>query len=914
MNTLWRKTGRDLWLYRARTALVVAAIAVGTAATGVATTSLIVLRRDLRDGYAATNPAHAILDLTTMDEALAAEVAKLPEVAAAEARRQTAARLVLPDGESRPLTLYTWPDYETAEVGVLFYAEEQGCRGAGALRIVAVPAASSPGGREGETPALQFSPAPLPPCSLAPPEGTLLLERSAAPALGLAVGDVVTVRLSDGDTFTLPVAGFVNDLAVAPTTVQPGVYAYISDATAARLGLGEGYNQLALTVTTAADRPPTAANLPISQSPISSLQSPVSSVVSRADVERTVTAVTEWLADEGVTVLRANVPEPGVHLMQGSVDTGLLMIGILGGLTLLLSAFLVINVMSAVVAQQVRVIGVLKAMGGGRRLVLTHYGRMVLIMGAMALLLAVPLGLGGAWFMSSFLAGELNFDIPSFGLTWQTLTVQAAGALLLPLLAALGPLWAAARLTVRDAFDERKEEKKPQISQITQILRGSRQERQEAKDAKKNSPLRLGFFAPWREPLSESAKSAKSVVYLLVLRNVTRRRLRLGLTVAALALAGGMFIATFGLRQGLDEAIEILVGEFGYDVQLDFAGAHPTQRLLREAADLPGVARVEAWGVADLRPVYADGRVGSSLTLFGVPPTTEMAEFARRDGEWLTESGQWSVVSGQSLTTDHLPLTTIYINYEAEKLLGRPAVGDGLTLRLDGGPERAARLVGIGLRPFDAAAYMPYTEFEQATGQRGRAGRVVVYLDDVGAGGQGRRGAGEQGIADELVARYEAAGMPVLRAETATSLREGYRAQFNNLVVLLMSLAGLTAVVGGLGLANTMALNVLERSRELGVLRAMGAGRGLLRRLVLAEGLAVALLSGLLAALLAVPLTLALDRVMGQTLLGSPLSFAFAPGAAAAWLGLALLIGVVACWLPAARAGKMAIREALAYE
>ncbi len=169
-------------------------------------------------------------------------------------------------------------------------------------------------------------------------------------------------------------------------------------------------------------------------------------------------------------------------------------------------------------------------------------------------------------------------------------------------------------------------------------------------------------------------------------------------------------------------------------------------------------------------------------------------------------------------------------------------------------------------------------------------------------------------IADALVARFEAAGMPVLRTETAASLRDGYRAQFNNLVVLLMALAGLTALVGGLGLANTMALNVLERSRELGVLRAMGAGRGLLQRLVLVEGLAVALLSGLLAALLAVPLTLVLDRVMGQTLLGSPLSFAFAPGAAAVWLGLALLIGVVACWLPAARAGRMAIREALAYE
>lgn len=63
MNTLRTKTLRDMWLYKARTALVVLAIAVGTAAAGVATTSFFVLRGDLRDGYRATNPAHAILSL-----------------------------------------------------------------------------------------------------------------------------------------------------------------------------------------------------------------------------------------------------------------------------------------------------------------------------------------------------------------------------------------------------------------------------------------------------------------------------------------------------------------------------------------------------------------------------------------------------------------------------------------------------------------------------------------------------------------------------------------------------------------------------------------------------------------------------------------------------------------------------------
>ena len=87
MNTLWLKTLRDLWLFKARTLLVVLAIAVGTAAVGMSVTSLIVLRRDLREGYARTVPAHAIRDTTPFDPALADEVAALPEVDEAEAWR-----------------------------------------------------------------------------------------------------------------------------------------------------------------------------------------------------------------------------------------------------------------------------------------------------------------------------------------------------------------------------------------------------------------------------------------------------------------------------------------------------------------------------------------------------------------------------------------------------------------------------------------------------------------------------------------------------------------------------------------------------------------------------------------------------------------------------------------------------------
>lgn len=804
MNTLWLKTLRDLWLYKSRSILVVLAIAIGTAAVGVATTSFIVLRDDLRDGYLGTNPAHAVLDMIVpgaagADESLAERVAELPEVAEAELRREVSGRLLLPGGESRPMQLWVLPDFGAETVGTLY-------RQPGAI--------------------------------IPPPEGALLLERAAAPVLGIAQGDTVAIQLVGGDTAELTAAGFVNDMAVVPTTVTSDVYGYMTGSTAAALGLPEGYNQLRLTVS--ADEP------------------------DRAAVEAAVTVVTEWLAGEGIIVTRANIPEPGVHLMQRSVDTGLLMVGILGGLTLILSAFLVTNVMSAVIAQQVPIIGVLKAMGGGRGLILRQYGRMVVIFGLMALALAVPLGLMGAWFQSSYLAGELNYDIPSFGLPWTTLLIQLAGALLVPALAAWGPVRTAAGMTVREALS-----KMP--------------------DAKEGALEKDGGDSYLQSRMS----------YLIAWRNVARRKIRLALTLAALTLAGAMFIATFGLRLGLYEAAEILVGEFSYDVQIDFAGPQETQRVADEAAGIEGIERVEVWGVADARRVYPDGRTGSSFPLFGVPETTRVTAFANREGQWFNAT--------PSESASGVPL---YINHETEKMTHTPRVGDEVSLKLNGQSDSSARLVGISLRAFDAGAYVPYADFERATGQPGRVGRLVVYLEGPAKDDPAQQAA----VTAELLRRYEAAGMPVLRVETAGSLREAFRSQFNLLVVMLMVLAGLTALVGGLGLANTMALNVLERSREIGVLRAMGAERPMLRRLVLVEGLAVALISGVLAMILSLPLTLILDRIMGNALLGSPLSFAFSPAAALGWLALVVVIGLLACWLPAEGAARMTIRAALAYE
>jgi putative ABC transport system permease protein len=130
----------------------------------------------------------------------------------------------------------------------------------------------------------------------------------------------------------------------------------------------------------------------------------------------------------------------------------------------------------------------------------------------------------------------------------------------------------------------------------------------------------------------------------------------------------------------------------------------------------------------------------------------------------------------------------------------------------------------------------------------------------------------------------------------------------------LLVMAQLAIVVGGLGLASTMSLGVLERTREIGVLRAIGASPRAIMALVQTEGLVIALLSWLLAIPLSLPVSLLLGRAFGQIMIPVPLTLRPEGTALGIWLAIVVLVSIVACAWPAARAGRISVVGALAYE
>ena len=117
-----------------------------------------------------------------------------------------------------------------------------------------------------------------------------------------------------------------------------------------------------------------------------------------------------------------------------------------------------------------------------------------------------------------------------------------------------------------------------------------------------------------------------------------------------------------------------------------------------------------------------------------------------------------------------------------------------------------------------------------------------------------------------------------------------------------------------MGLTGTMSMNVLERTREIGIMRAIGAGDGEIIRMVIVEGMVIGSLSWLLGLALSVPFTYLLSTIVSLAVFETPITVVFTPLGYFIWLGLVVVLSALASVVPARNAARLTIREVLAYE
>jgi putative ABC transport system permease protein len=561
----------------------------------------------------------------------------------------------------------------------------------------------------------------------------------------------------------------------------------------------------------------------------------------------------------GRTVFSTIVPKPGRHPFDEFFQPIAYILEAIGFLTLFLSGFLVVNTIMAVLSQQVRQIGVMKAVGARARQVMFLYFGMVLIFGVLALLIAAPLGQLGARAGIDSLAAFANLNINSYQSSRKVVALEIALSLLVPLLAALYPIVSGSRITVREAIS--------------------------------SYGLQDDFGSSKIDRFLERVRSLPQPI-LLSLRNTFRRRARLALTYTTLTLAGAIFMAVMTTRASLNLTFEGLFNYWQYDVGITLARPYRAEEIAYEAAQVPGVTAVETWGFTTIRRIRDDETESGIIRFYAPPAETAMIEPTMLDGRWLLPGDSNAIVLNGDVLKDETDIQ----------------VGDEILVKVKG-RDSTWQVVGIvkGVPFTGPMAYANYPYFSREAREVDRGSVVQIVTEQHSHEFQSE-------VARNLETHFKRRGLHISSLATTVEERERIALQLDFIVVFLLIVAILLAIVGGIGLMGTMGINVIERTREIGVLRAIGASDRAILQIIIVEGIFIGLLSWISGAVISWPLSYFLSNGLGVAITGEPLTYSFSAGGVSLWLILVLLLSSLACYLPARSATRLTVREVLAYE
>ena len=577
-------------------------------------------------------------------------------------------------------------------------------------------------------------------------------------------------------------------------------------------------------------------------------------------IRQVATRVTDRLEKSGRTAFRTELALQNKHPLDSIIEALLLVLIMMGVMIVFLSGSLIFNTMSALLGQHLRQIGAIKLVGGRRFQVIGMYIVLIMTFGVIALAVSIPLGAVGAYQLAGFAAGIVNFEVQPFHLIPSAVIIQVVIALVVPPIAGLLPVLKGSTITVRQALN--------------------------------NSGLSDGTTTKgWLDRRLMRIRNLPRPV-LISLRNTFRRKGRLALTLATLTLGGAVFIAVFNTQASLDKTTAQSVRYFGADVSVDFAFPYRVNAVTREMLSVPGVQGVEVWTATAGELQREDGGPGETVAIIAPPASSKLVEPKLLEGRWLLP-GDETAIAVNEVFWQHFP---------------NLVPGDQLSMDV-GGHEDAWTVVGI-FRYTGVDSLIAYANYDYIAPVLGNAQRATMFRIMT----EGHTLEAQQGVAQALETHFRSLGYTINNIEAGKDFATSLANILKVLTIVLLVMALMTALVGSIGLTGTMTMNVMERTREIGVMRAIGGHNQVISQLVIVEGLIIGLLSYGMGGMLSVPISFILSNVISQTIFSAPAEIAFTSQGFLIWLGVVVILSVLASLLPARNATRLTIREVLAYE
>ncbi len=573
------------------------------------------------------------------------------------------------------------------------------------------------------------------------------------------------------------------------------------------------------------------------------------------------------LAKQGYGVAVTFYQDPEEHWGRVFVDGLNLVLQVLAVVAVFTSVVLVLNTLTALITQQTNQIGIIKAIGGQRNTIMKIYLAGVLVYGILALAISLPLGAALAFGITQWFLNLFNIDYEQFQISQQAIIYQVLAAIAAPLVAALWPVLKGAGITVREA--------------IASYGLGS------------------GRFgrSHFDRAIERLGRRFLSAPYAVALGNMFRRKDRLLLTQSVLIVAGGMFLMVMSLSASITLTLDNEFGRRNYDIFFIFENNQRIDRTLAMANSLQGVEKAEVW-FTQPASILKEGQraqdAGLGASVVGVPEGSDIYRPLLVAGRWLQPGDERVIVMNRETANDNGIKIGDIVTLDMGELGKSDWQVIGLYQVIFGGTFSTDDLFAPQPAVFNAAKKY----------NRGNLLRVrsVGYSAEY-----------TQEVRKYLSDLYTQRNMDILFTQTGPEERTNADAQFSITTTMLLALAVIVALVGGIGLMGSLSISVVERTREIGVMRAIGARTPTIMGMFVMEGV----LQGLFSWLVAVPISFVmaqpLANALGQAMFEANLDYQYSFGAVVAWLVIIVFISVLASILPARNATNISVRDSLAY-
>lgn len=662
-----------------------------------------------------------------------------------------------------------------------------------------------------------------------PSPGTVLIERDGKLVSDIRVGSKSNVRVGDRN-LQVPVSGICYDPAQAPATQDAFIYAYTDKKTYSKItGLPNNHRLIAR----------------------------LNNVYSSGDVKKTAELLVKRLGSKGITISSMDIPKFNEHPHQWQLNTLLFLIGTIGLLAFIMGSVLVSQLIRAIMASQIRQIGILKSIGASQYKVFQIYIIMLFIMGLIGGITAVPLAISTGKAFSYFVSGILNFDILTTSVPTYVIILLILASVLLPVLLSFFILLKGTGVSVKEALSD---------YGIKQNIRSSK----------------------WQ--LLQNIQLPGTLV--LALRNTGRNSQRLAVTILAMALGVAIFSTGFNVRQSLWNLLQGLKNELRYDVQVVINKPIPREKAMLPFQSLENVDTVEMWvgGRGEIESRVASTEKGAGIV--ALPYQSQMLKLAIESGHWINSANELQIV----------------MNQQAWALYGNPDVGSMIPVTIDG-KKLNVKLVGIARQFEKAKIYMDVNQYDSRFNPNHFANSLMFVAKN---GDYNSVIALKKNIENAI----KSSDLDILYVMSQAERVKIIYDHLNIILSTILILSFLVLLVSAVGMASATGINIWERTREIGVMRAIGTVPRKIYSLFVYEGFIVSILSMILGLILAYPLSKLAAVFFGDLMLGKEAVLQYAFSSSGFWITLTVTIifGWLASRIPAKSAIKIPAHEALSYE